>query len=169
MEWLQKIIIFFAFAARKFGRFDLRSLLHEVLVFLEGDVLVEIGGALGALGDEMEADATDVLLGAEVLEVADLLALDLEFEQPEVRQAHLVALTEMEAHHPGHIHHQSFEHTSTDAGAPRRLFEELTGLDGLVMHCNCLVLAERRKGRLRLFLDPVSHKSMVFAANIQIF
>ena len=57
------------------------SIFNIGFVLLEGDVLVEFGGAFVALGDEVEADTTNVLLGSEVLEVVDLLALDLEFQQ----------------------------------------------------------------------------------------
>ena len=57
------------------------SIFNIGFVLLEGDVLVEFGGAFVALGDEVEADTTNVLLGSEVLEVVDLFALDLEFQQ----------------------------------------------------------------------------------------
>ena len=60
--------------------------LIEGSVLFEGDVGVEFGGAFVAFGDEVEADTADVLLGTEVLEVVDLLAFDLEFQQAEVLQ-----------------------------------------------------------------------------------
>jgi hypothetical protein len=37
------------------------SIFHVGFVFLEGDVLIEFGGAFVALGDEVEADTTNVL------------------------------------------------------------------------------------------------------------
>ena len=53
-------------------------------LFLEGDAVVEGLGAIAALGDEVEADTTDVFLGTEVLEVVNLVALYLEFHQAPV-------------------------------------------------------------------------------------
>lgn len=45
----------------------------EGSVLFEGDVGVEFGGAFVAFRDEVEADTTDVLLGAEIVEVVDLI------------------------------------------------------------------------------------------------
>ena len=64
-------------------------------VFLEGNAFVEGLGAVVAFGQEVEADATDVLLGTEVLEVVDLVAFDFEFHHAPVLQTDLVASTEM--------------------------------------------------------------------------
>ncbi len=63
--------------------------LPEGFIPFKGDALVEFGGAAFAFRDEVEADTTDVLLGTEVLEIVDFLALDFKFEQTEVLQAHL--------------------------------------------------------------------------------
>ena len=52
--------------------------LLEGFVPFKGDALIEFWGAVFAFGDEVEADTTDVLVGAEILEVVDLLTLDLE-------------------------------------------------------------------------------------------
>ena len=60
--------------------FPVHLFFHAALILLEGDAFVEFGGAVFAGGDEVEADASDVLLGSEVLEVVDFFALDLEFE-----------------------------------------------------------------------------------------
>lgn len=54
-------------------------------LLLEGDAVVEGLGAIAALGDEVEADTTDVFLGTEVLEVVYLVALYLEFHQAHSR------------------------------------------------------------------------------------
>ena len=64
-------------------------------LLLEGDAVVEGLGAIAALGDEMEADATDVFLGTEVLKVVYLVALYLEFHQAPVAQTDTVALAQM--------------------------------------------------------------------------
>ena len=50
--------------------------LLEGFVLFIGDVLVEFGGSAFTFRDEVEADTTDVLLGTEILEIVDLLALD---------------------------------------------------------------------------------------------
>jgi len=64
-------------------------------LLLEGDAVVEGLGAIAALGDEMEADASDVFLGTEVLKVVNLVALYLEFHQAPVAQTDTVALAQM--------------------------------------------------------------------------
>lgn len=64
-------------------------------LFLEGDAVVEGLGAIAALGDEVEADTTDVFLGTEVLEVVNFVALYLEFHQAPVAQTDTVALAQM--------------------------------------------------------------------------
>ena len=56
-------------------------LFYEGLVFVEVDILVEFGGAVFAFWEEVETDTTDVLLGTEILEIVDLVALDLEFHR----------------------------------------------------------------------------------------
>ena len=61
--------------------------LPEGFIPFKGDALVEFGGAAFAFRDEVEEDTTDVLLGTEVLEIVDFLALDFKFEQTEVLQA----------------------------------------------------------------------------------
>ena len=147
-----------------------------VLFFFEGpvslelDVRVEFGGAFVAFGDEVEADTTDVLLGTEVLEVVDLLALDLEFQQTEVLQADLVAHLQMTHHRFCDSHHQALEYTSTDAHASGgSLIKQLTTLDGLVVNGYSLVFAIGGKPWLGFFLNPVSHKLENFDANIHNF
>jgi len=64
-------------------------------LLLEGDAVVEGLRAIAALGDKMEADATNVFLGTEVLEVVYLVALYLEFHQAPVAQTDTVALAQM--------------------------------------------------------------------------
>lgn len=54
--------------------------LYVIPIFLEGDVFVEFWGAFVALWDEMKAHPSDMLFGAEVLEVIHLLTLDLQFQ-----------------------------------------------------------------------------------------
>ena len=63
--------------------------------------MVEGLGAFVAFGEEVEADATDVFLGAEVLEIVDLFAFYLEFHHAPVWQANPVALTKMGVYHLG--------------------------------------------------------------------
>ena len=48
------------------------------------DVPIEFRTATFAFRNEVEADATDMLLGTEVFEVVDFLALDFEFQQAKV-------------------------------------------------------------------------------------
>ena len=138
---------------------------------LEGDALVEFGGAAFTFRDEVEADTTDVLLGTEVLEIVDLLALDFKFKQTEVLQAHLVAHLQMAHHRIRYRHHQPFEHATADAHASGgSLFVKLMALDGLVVNGYCLVLAISWKRRLGFFLDSVSHIAFVdFGANLYNF
>ena len=64
-------------------------------LLLEGDAVVEGLRAIAALGDEVEANTTDVFLGTEVLEVVYLVALYLEFHQAPVAQTDTVALAQM--------------------------------------------------------------------------
>ena len=64
-------------------------------LLLEGDAVVEGLGAIAALGDEVEADASDVFLGTEVLKAVYLVALYLEFHQAPVLQTDTVALAQM--------------------------------------------------------------------------
>ena len=104
---------------------------HEILIFLEGDVLIEFGGAFVALGDEVEADTTNVLLGSEVLEVVDLLALDLEFQQAKILQTHLITIAKMATDCLCHTHHQSFEHATTERCTSCSFLKELATLDCL--------------------------------------
>lgn len=133
-----------------------------VFILLEGDVFVEFGGAVFAGGNEVEADASDVLLGSEVLEVVDLFAFDLEFQQAEVLEAHLVAILQMTTDCLCNRHHQSFEDTTTDSTMSGSLFIELPALNGLVVNCNSLVFAECGQCGLGLFFDSVSHEFLVF-------
>ena len=148
-----------------------------MLFLLEGfvpfkvDALVEFGGAAFAFRDEVEADTPDVLLGTEVLEVVDLLALDLKLKQTEVLQTHLVAHLQMAHHRIRYSHHQPFEHATADAHASGGcLFVKLAALDGLVVNGYCLVLAISWKRRLGFFLNPVSHIAFVdFGANLYNF
>ena len=139
-------------------------------VSLEGDVGVEFGGAFVAFRDEVEADTADVLLGTEVLEVVDLLALDLELQQTEVLQADLVTHLQVTHHCFCDSHHQAFEHTTTDAHASGgSLLKQLATLNGLVMNGYGLVFAIGGKRWLGFFLNPVSHKLDNFDANIHNF
>ena len=50
-------------------------LLCTILFLLKSDVVVELLGAIVAGGEEVEADTTDVLLGAEGFGIIDLVAL----------------------------------------------------------------------------------------------
>jgi len=54
------------------------------LVFLEGDAFVEFLVAFVALGEKVEADTTDVLLGFEIFEVVNLFAFDFELHHAPV-------------------------------------------------------------------------------------
>ena len=66
-----------------------------ILVFLEGDALVEGLGAFGTFWQEMEADPTNVLLCLEVLKIVNLLTLNFQFHHAPVLQTHTIALTKM--------------------------------------------------------------------------
>ena len=61
------------------------------LFFFELDVLVEHGFAVFAFGDDVEADAADVLLRAELLRAVHLFALDLQLQTSPLPQLDDVA------------------------------------------------------------------------------
>ena len=67
----------------------------EGFVFLELEVFVEFGGAVLAFGDEVEASATNVLFGLEILEIVDLVALNLELHRAPPFKFHLVTIAEV--------------------------------------------------------------------------
>ena len=142
------------------------------LLTLVGDAIVEGLGAFVAFWDEVEADTSDVFVGTEGFGIVDFFALDFEFHQAEVPQAHLVAHLKMTAYGFGYSHHHAFEHTSADAHVPGGLFEQLAAFDGLVVNGYGLVLAEGLECRLCLFLDSVFHKFcinwFVYVAKIRI-
>ena len=111
------------------------SLTHEL------DVLVEFGTAAAALGQEVEADAADVLSGFELLGHIYLVALYLELHQPPVLQAHLLAIAEMLIDDfPQHVP-DAGDGTDGDAEAAGYLFFNLAVLYDAVMHSLSPVLA----------------------------
>ena len=130
---------------------------NRLYFFLELDLLVELGAALGALGEEVEADALDMLVGLEVLGGIHLVALDLEFHQTEIVEAHLVALTEMTVDDLGELPHHGLDSSFSIRFARANLFNQLPRLDGLMVTRDGLVLAKRGERRLGLFLDSVFH------------
>ena len=94
-------------------------------VFLEGNAFVEGLGAVVAFGQEVEADATDVLLGTEVLEVVHFVALDFEFHQAPVLQAYSVASTEVTVDDFGQADEGCDEYTFVQRGVLGSLLEYL--------------------------------------------
>ena len=66
-----------------------------LLLPLKPDVLVEGGLALGTLGQEVEADATEMLAGTEVLGMGYLVAFYLQLHQAPAVKAHLVTLAQV--------------------------------------------------------------------------
>ena len=101
-------------------------------VFLEGNAFVEGLGAVVAFGQEVEADATDVLLGTEVLEVVHFVALDFEFHQAPVLQAYSVASTEVTIDNFGQSDEGSNKHALAQRIVLGCLLENLFRTDGLV-------------------------------------
>ena len=91
------------------GMMMLTLFLWEGFVFLEVDAFVEGLGAVGAFGEEVEADATNVFLGLEVLEVVDEVALDFKFHHAPVLYAHLVAIAKVSVHNFCHADHDTFD------------------------------------------------------------
>ena len=67
--------------------------LHVIAVFLEGNVLIKFLGTFVTFWDEMQTHTSNVLLSSEVLEVIHLLTLDLQFQQTDILQTHLVAIS----------------------------------------------------------------------------
>ena len=80
-------------------------------ILLEGNAFVEGLGAIIAFGQKMEADTTDMFLGAEVLEIIDFVALDFEFHHAPVLQAHSIASTEVTVDNFGQADEGSCEYT----------------------------------------------------------
>ena len=129
----------------------------EILVLLEGDAIVEGLGAFVTLGQEVEADTTDVLPGTEGLGVVDLVALDFELHQAKPLQSHLVTTTKMAPYGVRHAHHQAFEYASAEARPSGCLFKEAAAVYCLVMNGYRLVLTIVLQGGFGLFLDSVFH------------
>lgn len=90
------------------------SSLPLILDFLEVDVLIELGGTFVALWDEMQTDASDMLLGTEDLQTV-----------------HLVAFAEMTHAYLCNTHHQSLECTSADSLSSGCLFVNIFTLNRL--------------------------------------
>jgi len=59
------------------------------------DAVVEILNAVDALGDDVEADTTDVFLGFEVGGGVNLVALDFQFQHADAVQTDLVAIAKV--------------------------------------------------------------------------
>lgn len=96
------------------------------------DVLVEFRLALLALGQEVEADALDVLVGLEGFWAFHLLALNLQLQQSEVMKAHFVTLAEMTVDDLGEFPHDGSHHSFADGILVADLFYYLTAVNGLV-------------------------------------
>ena len=127
------------------------------LIFLELYVLVEDGLAVFALGDDVEADAMDVFLWAELLRAVHLVTLDLQFQTSPISQLYDVTITEMTADNIGESHHDSVD----EGLVVRMLFADflhyLRIADDAVMTGYRLVFAERFQRRLVLFDNLVLH------------
>ena len=127
------------------------------LIFLELYVLVEDGLAVFALGDDVEADAMDVFLWAELLRAVHLVTLDLQFQTSPISQLYDVTITEMTADNIGESHHDSVD----EGLVVRMLFADflhyLRIADDAVMIGYRLVFAERFQRRLVLFDNLVLH------------
>ena len=127
------------------------------LIFLELYVLVEDGLAVFALGDDVEADAMDVFLWAELLWAVYLITLDLQFQTSPISQLYDVTITEMTADNIGESHHDSVD----EGLVVRMLFADflhyLRIADDAVMTGYRLVFAERFQRRLVLFDNLVLH------------
>ena len=127
------------------------------LIFLELYVLVEDGLAVFALGDDVEADAMDVFLWAELLWAVYLITLDLQFQTSPISQLYDVTITEMTADNIGESHHDSVD----EGLVVRMLFADflhyLRIADDAVMIGYRLVFAERFQRRLVLFDNLVLH------------
>ena len=127
------------------------------LIFLELYVLVEDGLAVFALGDDVEADAMDVFLWAELLWAVYLITLDLQFQTPPIPQLYDVTITEMTADNIGEPHHDSVD----EGLIVRMLFADflhyLHVTDDTMMTGHRLVFAKRFQRRLVLFDNLVLH------------
>ena len=127
------------------------------LIFLELYVLVEDGLAVFALGDDVEADAMDVFLWAELLRAVHLVTLDLQFQTSPISQLYDVTITEMTADNIGESHHDSVD----EGLVVRMLFADflhyLRVTDDAMMTGHRLVFAECFQRRLVLFDNLVLH------------
>ena len=81
--------------AEKNGKKVTKKVCLPFRLLLEGDAVVEGLDAFLALRQEVEADATDVLLGTERLGVIDLVALNLEFHHTPVWETNAVAIAQV--------------------------------------------------------------------------
>ena len=59
------------------------------------NAVVEILNAVCALGDDVETDTADVLLGLEVSGGVHLVALDLQFQHADIVETYFVAVTKV--------------------------------------------------------------------------
>ena len=129
----------------------------KVLVFLVGDAFVEGLGAFVAFRDEVEADASDVLLGTEALGIVDLVALDFEFHHAPLRKTHAIAFAQMTVDNLCHTHEYANDIAFAETCALGCFLDEFVALNRLVVNGYSLVLAIILERWLVFFLDSVSH------------
>lgn len=129
--------------AKRFGKIDEQGHQSGVLcfVFLVGDAFVEGLTAFVALGEEVEAHAANMLLGAEGLGIVHLLALNLEFHHAPVREAHFVAFAQMAVDNFGHAHQHARDVSLAESCALRHFLDNLFAVNGLVVDGYGLVFA----------------------------
>jgi len=103
------------------------SILHKL------HALIELGLALAALRQEVEAEAADVLTRIEVVRAVHRVALNLEFHQSPMVQPHTVALPQVASDDLGESYQHGVGGALGDALLTAQFLNDPIGVDGLGM------------------------------------
>ena len=135
------------------------------IIACDGDAnRLEMAKRLGAryTVNGMEADATEMLAGTEVLGMGYLVAFYLQLHQAPAVKAYLVALAQVTSDGRREAHHHGGDSAFAETFVTGHLLDNLTCVNGLAMDGHGLVSAKCCKRWLGLFLQFVFHITVFF-------
>lgn len=103
--------------------------------------VVERLPAMAALGNEMQPHGPYMAIFVEFIGIFHLLAVNFQFEQAPIVQAHTVALPQVVAHSLGQPHKHGDDRAARGTCAAAHLAHNLAGLHGLLVNGYSLVSA----------------------------
>lgn len=121
------------------------------------DAIVKRLPSVAALGQHMQTHASDMLLRAEVIGTIDLLAIDFQFQQPEIVYPHAVASPQMTAYHSCQLSEHRHYRPARGPGATAHLLDDLPRFNGLIVYCHGTPTSEIFQRRSVFFHHFVFH------------